>query len=726
MRVSSAGYNYDPRATAELRLMGRMHGGIGPTLAARAHSPPTAAHTRSHVARTHLQSSAVSRSVEALAASGYARGNLTSLDVAANARDNVSRNPPRPLPMNPVCRSPHAHSWVASAPPVVHQPRVKELPLDRSREHSVSATAPASPARSVRGSPSECRSGHRTPAAASDGVPPWASESAWREQVGEQSYSSTSPAAGTSSRGSPTGTATRVRDPLLSTTPGQRRLDEPPPRSPRRAFSAWRTRDRENGGSTPRVRSIDGSSHLSASADRLSASRRSSCGGQRSEFNPDDECAEYSDRFLTGYERSRLLGKGACAVVWLAVPTGQKGMVAIKQVVKGTTGKRRSDAESAKKEIFFGSLFFRTGGEPKVSAVDYPGIQHIAKLLDYMETKRDIWLVMEYGGTSLTKVSYEIKGEFLRGERLYCVNHLPVMQAMKTDQAVLKSVLQQLLSALCILTDYRIVHSDIKPDNILVEEDSKGQLRCRFIDFGSAFKFDCPESPAMATPEYMPPEALEICLGRSGGSSCSRASLGMMGVPGLSLSGSRRSIAPDPTTKLNRQSQAWSFDIWSLGSILLELGMGTPLWLSYKCRVAGDNRPRAAGTGLFAVPGRDPKRILPKQSDAIRQRGLSNILRSTPGVPLEAGGLDLLRQMLTWDPTDRISPHEALEHPWLQQEAKGFATGPVSTNPVAGGVLSPRVVGSGNVTPCASGSGGTPRSAALDQSNPRIATFDTS
>jgi len=123
--------------------------------------------------------------------------------------------------------------------------------------------------------------------------------------------------------------------------------------------------------------------------------------------------------------------------------------------------------------------------------------------------------------------------------------------------------------------------------------------------------------------------------------------------------------------KLLRNSQPWSFDIWSLGSIFLELCLGTPLWLSYKCRVADDQR---AGTGLFAVPGRDPEKILQKQSDALRQRGLHSILRNAPGVPLNNGGtgsgLELLAAMLTWDPKERVSPSEALDHPWLKESAR--------------------------------------------------------
>lgn len=426
--------------------------------------------------------------------------------------------------------------------------------------------------------------------------------------------------------------------------------------------------------SNARTRSIDASTR--SLSGRMSGSHGTSStgfqNGRRSapvvkQDSLEDDTAEYSDRFLPGYDKIRLLGRGACAVVWLAQPTGQKGYVAIKQVAKGNTGKKRSDCESARKEIFFGSYLFHPGGEPKLPPVRYPGIRNVAKLLDHSETKRDIWMVMEYGGLSLTKSAYEIKGEFLRGERLYRVAHLPLLQSMKRDPAVLKGLLRQLLSALCVLAEHHIVHSDIKPDNILIEDDDQLGLRCRFIDLGSAFTFDCPEQLSLATPEYMPPEALETCASRSSAGP-GRISLSSRLAGG---SGNRnRQAAPDPVTKLHRNSQPWSFDMWSLGSILLELCLGTPLWLSYKCRVADDQRANSAAMGLFAVPGRDPGKIIAKQLDALCKRGVHNVVRGAQGVPLHNGdvgsGLELLSMMLAWDPLERISPSEALDHPWLQ------------------------------------------------------------
>lgn len=441
--------------------------------------------------------------------------------------------------------------------------------------------------------------------------------------------------------------------------------------------------------SKARVRSIDSGSRslltrgmsLNSATDRLNLQRRGSNPTGRQSIVVEDDCSEYSDRFLQGYEKGQLLGRGACAVVWLAVPAGSTTSVAIKQVIKGTTGKKRSDTEAARKEVCFGSYFFSTGGEPKFSLDQNPGVAHIAKLLDYVETKRDIWLVMEFGGVSLTRSAYEIKGEFHRGERLYRVNHLPLLESMKHDARVLKSVLRQLFSALCLFADHRIVHSDIKPDNILVEQNARGQIRVRFIDLGSAFTFDCPESLSLATPEYMPHEALEICAaGRNllgSAASCAPSSQGgsRSSVVSRQTGSTQRAaaaLASDPSQKLNKQAQPWSFDMWSLGSILLELSLGSPLWLSFKCRVADDNRPNSAAMGLFAVPGRDPEKIMQRQVDALCQRGLPNVLKNCPGVPIvgDSGpctGLDLLSRMMAWDPLDRISPQEALRHPWLQE-----------------------------------------------------------
>jgi len=348
---------------------------------------------------------------------------------------------------------------------------------------------------------------------------------------------------------------------------------------------------------------------------------------------------EYGDRFLPGYERQELLGQGGCAVVWAATaPDG--GRVAVKQAAKGATGSHRSNVESVRREIDHGRTFFLPGGAAASSSEPYPGVRHIARILDHLETKRDLWLVMDFGGTSLTKSAFEIKGEFHRGERIYRVSHLEYYRAMKEDWGALRRFLREGLSVLELLAAHNIVHSDLKPDNILIYTDARGVPSIRVIDFGSAFSFDEPERMGLGTPEYMPPEALLATSNR--------------------LGKGKHSVAD-----LRDRANPWSFDVWSLGAIWLELCVGAPLWLSYKCRVVEGDRPYFT-TGLFAAAGRDGDKILSKQQEVLQ--ALPSVVEEAPGIRLQetVDGLNLLEGMLAWNPLDRFSPEEALTHPFLE------------------------------------------------------------
>lgn len=56
------------------------------------------------------------------------------------------------------------------------------------------------------------------------------------------------------------------------------------------------------------------------------------------------------------------------------------------------------------------------------------------------------------------------------------------------------------------------------------------------------------------------------------------------------------------------------FDVWSLGSILLEILSGFPLWLSLKSRVKSLDGRSIINYGIFGVAGRDNGKILQKQN----------------------------------------------------------------------------------------------------------------
>jgi len=59
--------------------------------------------------------------------------------------------------------------------------------------------------------------------------------------------------------------------------------------------------------------------------------------------------------------------------------------------------------------------------------------------------------------------------------------------------------------------------------------------------------------------------------------------------------------------------------MWSLGSILVEVLSGFPLWLSLKSRVLSLDGRSIINYGLFGVAGRDNSKILNKQQQLLGQ-----------------------------------------------------------------------------------------------------------
>lgn len=59
--------------------------------------------------------------------------------------------------------------------------------------------------------------------------------------------------------------------------------------------------------------------------------------------------------------------------------------------------------------------------------------------------------------------------------------------------------------------------------------------------------------------------------------------------------------------------------MWSLGSILIEVLSGFPLWLSLKSRVLTLDGRSIVNYGLFGVAGRDNAKILARQQQLLGQ-----------------------------------------------------------------------------------------------------------
>lgn len=116
----------------------------------------------------------------------------------------------------------------------------------------------------------------------------------------------------------------------------------------------------------------------------------------------------------------------------------------------------------------------------------------------------------------------------------------------------------------------------------------------KIIDLGSAFMLNSDNIKlkeqvefGQSTPEYLPPE-VQIYLTRkytqqNNYQICDFCEIGFV------------------------------FDVWSLGSILIEILSGFPLWLSLKSRIKSMDGSRSiVNYGIFGVSGRDNGKILQK------------------------------------------------------------------------------------------------------------------
>ena len=105
--------------------------------------------------------------------------------------------------------------------------------------------------------------------------------------------------------------------------------------------------------------------------------------------------------------------------------------------------------------------------------------------------------------------------------------------------------------------------------------------------------------------------------------------------------------------------------MWSLGMILVEILTGIPVWMSYKCRLKTLHGKTIINTGLLGVQGREGKKIYLKQQQVLKT--VRTILKKSDcyGLCEDPDLLDLISSMLEWNPSQRISPSEILQHPFL-------------------------------------------------------------
>ena len=183
----------------------------------------------------------------------------------------------------------------------------------------------------------------------------------------------------------------------------------------------------------------------------------------------------------------------------------------------------------------------------------------------------------------------------------------------------IKSFMYQLLKGIDFCHQNRVLHRDLKPQNLLI--NSKGALKLG--DFGLARAFGIPVntfSNEVVTLWYRAPDVL-----------------------------------------LGSRTYNTSIDIWSAGCIMAEVHTRRPL---FPGTTNDDQIVR-----IFRIMGTPTERTWP---------GITNFPEYKPTFQLYATqdirailpqidhlGIDLLNRMLVLRPENRISAHEALQHPWF-------------------------------------------------------------
>ena len=84
------------------------------------------------------------------------------------------------------------------------------------------------------------------------------------------------------------------------------------------------------------------------------------------------------------------------------------------------------------------------------------------KLYKVIENPKDLWLIFERGGKTITSLCFDIKGEFVKlngsTERIYQIRHLPFYKLIQSNIMILKKILRGILQAVLELQNKGIVH----------------------------------------------------------------------------------------------------------------------------------------------------------------------------------------------------------------------------------------------------------------------------
>ena len=348
-----------------------------------------------------------------------------------------------------------------------------------------------------------------------------------------------------------------------------------------------------------------------------------------------DEQVIYGDRTMKGYSKIKLLGKGGYGVVWACKKNLDENMqiYAVKQTSK------KNVASHLKEDI----LQISKNEINVLKKLNEDECDLIPKIYETYEDSSDIWFSFEKGGISLSSLSFNIKGIFEKGERIYQIQKGEFLIMLFKNLSQFKFFVKKIIEGIDYINKKGIIHSDIKPENILVQFNINNEPEknleinsVKIVDYGSAFYLENKSPLITNTPEYLCPEIM--------------------------------TNNKDFIKEINNGNYINSIDIWSFGISLLELCLCCPIWMSYKTKNVINGKINYS-MGYFGCKGRDENKIYQKQIEL--SKNLNKILKNSLIYMFDEKNknnfVDLLGKMLCFDYTKRITTQEALNHPFFSE-----------------------------------------------------------
>lgn len=292
---------------------------------------------------------------------------------------------------------------------------------------------------------------------------------------------------------------------------------------------------------------------------------------------------------LAKYMKLEKIGEGTYGVVYKAREKGTSRLVALKKI--RLEHEDEGVPSTAIREMSI------------LKALDHP---NIVNLLNVESHNNKLYLVFEYLDQDLKRYIDSV--------------HEPI------EPLLVKSYMYQILSGLCFCHQRRLLHRDLKPQNLLI--DTQGSIK--LADFGLARAFCVPVrtyTHEVVTLWYRAPEIL-----------------------------------------LGARNYSTPVDIWSTGCIFAEL-------LSKRALFPGDSEIdelyrifRTMGTPTEEIwPGVTELPDFQETFPRWEKKSLSDVIPEADNT-----AIDLLSKMLEYSPSKRISAKEALSHKYFDDVRDTF------------------------------------------------------